>query len=82
MKLSTRAIHTYRRSLKAWMGYVAEKHWSDEFQCPAVTVLGALLDPVNGQMSDFLQRYPRRERDRRRHEVRYVVLLWLAELAL
>lgn len=82
MQLSTRAIHTYRRSLKSWLNYVAENHWSDAFQCPAVTVLGAMLEPHSGQMADFLQRYPHRERARREHAVRYVILLWLAELAL
>lgn len=63
------------------MSYVAENHWSDEFDCAAVTVLGALLEPDSGQMDDFVSRYPIRERDRRRGEVRKVVLQWLAELA-
>jgi len=80
-QLSTRAVHSYRRSLKAWMSYVADNHWSDEFECAVVTVLGALLEPDSGQMEDFLSRYPIRERERRRKEVRKVVLHWLAELA-
>lgn len=79
--LSTRAINSYRRSLKLWMGYVAEGHQASTFGVPAVTILGAMLNPDNGQMSDFLSRYRIKERDRRSREVRRVILLWLAELA-
>ncbi len=82
MQLSTRAIHTYRRSLKAWMGYAADSQWSGEFNTSLLSVLEELLQADSGFMDDFLQRYPKEQRDRRRQEVRYVVLFWLAELAL
>lgn len=63
------------------MGYVADRSWSSSFSMSAIAVLGSLIDPAYGAMDDFLRRYRRSERDRRRREVRRVVLLWLAEFA-
>lgn len=79
--ISTRKVHSYRLSLKSWMGYVHETMWSDEFDCSLVDVLGALIEEDSGHMADFLNRYRMRERDRRGKEVRRVVLHWLADLA-
>lgn len=78
--LSTRAVHSYRRSLKGWMGYVTDGHRSTVFDVSAITVLGWLLDD-SGHLDEFLTRYKKHERDRRRREVRRVVALWLAEIA-
>jgi hypothetical protein len=81
-QLSTVAIHRYKRSLKAWMGFVEDKLWADEFNVSAVTALGWLItDDHHGYMDDFLCRYPKTERDRRRPQVRWVVLHWLADFA-
>lgn len=82
MHLSTRKTHSYRRALKLWMGYVADGHQASLLDVPAVTALGWLLDSEMGHLDDFLKRYRVVERDRRRGEVRQVVLLWLAELAI
>lgn len=80
IKLSTRAINSYRRSLKSWMGFVADGTASN-FDTSVATALGLLLED-QGHMDEFLQRYPIRERDKRQKAVRQVVLLWLAELAI
>ncbi len=81
MNLSTRATNTYRRSLKSWMGYVADSNWSTEFDCSLVDVLGALVQEDSDHLNDFLSRYPTVERDRRKRDVRKVCLHWLADLA-
>lgn len=81
MNLSTRATHSYRRSLKSWMGYVADSHWATEFDCSLMDVLGALVQEDSDHLADFLSRYPTRERGQRGKQVRSVVLHWLADLA-
>lgn len=81
MVLTTRATDAYRRSLKSWMGYVADSNWSTEFDCSLIDVLGALVADDSDHMADFLSRYPVRERDRRGRDVRKVCLHWLADLA-
>jgi hypothetical protein len=43
-------------------------------------MLGAMLADED-LLSDFLNRYPRRQRQAREREVRYAIALWLAELA-
>ncbi len=78
--LTTRANDSYRRSLKKWMGYVAAENYASLFDVSAVTALGWLLED-DGHMDDFLQRYRRSERDRRRNEVRKAVLLWLIDIS-
>ncbi|MFY7929625.1 MAG: hypothetical protein ACOVS5_12210 [Oligoflexus sp.] len=80
MPLSSLAIQTYRRSLSGWMGYVRDTQIASAFDRPAVEVLGLILEE-DEFMSDFLSRYPRDQRDRRKKEVRRVVLLWLIEFA-
>lgn len=82
MQLSTNTIHHYRRSLKAWMGYCADTNYATLHSAPLLQVLEGLLEVDSGSMADFLRRYPKGQRDRRRREVRYVILLWLADLAL
>lgn len=62
------------------MGYVAETQWADAWGCSVVTALGYLLNE-EGYVLDFLNRYPVKERDRRRSEVVYVVTHWLADIA-
>lgn len=79
--LSRSAIGSYRRSLKSWMGYVADGEYASLFDVPVVEALTWLLSDL-GHMDDFLRRYPIAQREKRRREVRYVVLLWLIEMAL
>lgn len=62
------------------MGYVEATQQADEWNCSVVTALGYLLQS-EGYLLDFLNRYPVRERDRRRSEVVYVVNHWLADIA-
>jgi hypothetical protein len=81
MNLSTRATNSYKRSLKAWMGYVHDSRWSLTFDCSLVDVLGALVQEDSDHLADFLSRYATRERDTRAKAVRSVVLHWLADLA-
>ena len=81
MAISTHATYSYRRSLKSWMGYVADSNWSTEFDCSLVDVLGALVQEDSDHLADFLSRYAIGERNRRSEEVRHVALHWLADLA-
>lgn len=81
MNLSTRATNSYYRSLKSWMGYCQDSMWSLTFDCSLVDVLGAMVEENSDHMEDFLTRYPVDERNRRRKDVRHVVLHWLAYLA-
>jgi len=80
MTITSQRAAGYRRSLKSWMGYVAETQWADAWGCSVVTALGYLLHE-EGYVLDFLNRYPVKERDRRRSEVVYVVTHWLADIA-
>lgn len=63
------------------MGYVSENHWASAFEVDAITALSWLINPELGYMDDFLHRYRIVERDRRREEVKRVVILWLADFA-
>lgn len=78
--ITRRRAAGYRRSLKSWMGYVAETQRAEAWDCSVVAALGYLLSD-EGYLLDFLIRYPVRERDRRRSEVVYVVNHWLADIA-
>jgi hypothetical protein len=81
MLLSRSAIASYQRSLKSWMGYVKDGDYASQFDVSAVEALSWLLSDL-GHMEDFLRRYPVTQREKRRREIRYVVLLWLIEFAL
>lgn len=72
----------YRRSLKLWMGYVEETQWASLLDVGAVMALSWLVMPDSPHLEEFLTRYRKDQRERRRQQVRYVVLVWLAEFAL
>lgn len=71
----------YRHALEGYLGYVAHGHQASTFNRPAWEVLGWLLMNEEGHLDEFLTRYPRVERPRRKREVRQAIALWLAEMA-
>ena len=74
-------IARYKTSLKWFMGYRADGHWATAFDLPAVEILGALIDPEQAHLQDFMRRYRRVDRPWRETEVKQVICLWLSEFA-
>lgn len=75
MQITTVKLRRYRRSLSDFMGYALEQ------DVPIWQSLARLLMNDQEMLDDFLTRYPRGDRERRRGEVKYVIAHWLAELA-
>jgi hypothetical protein len=80
-RLNLAKLQRYRQSLQGFLGYLSDGQLATLFgDAPAWEILGALLQDEE-LLNDFLSRYRKNERDRRRHEVKFAIALWLAELA-
>jgi len=80
-QLTTREYERIQQSLKGWIGYVRENHWSSEFDCEAVKALSRLLNGQDGAMDEFLSRYPIERRGHIIGKVKRTALLWMCEIA-
>jgi len=80
-RISSHKLTRYRNSLKSFFGYCREGHLATLFgDAPIWEMLGEMLVD-DDLLHDFLNRYPRTQRQCREQEVRFSIALWLAEFA-